>query len=99
MQCWAAGTLLAIGETVAIELPAGQGSLMTQAVMTGKKTKVIHLHRRDPQEALTRLNRITGLHFARWPESLLGHVASENLPSDAEASNLRPASSPEASSG
>jgi len=33
--------------------------------------KVIHLHRRDPQEALERLNRITGLHFARWPESLV----------------------------
>jgi hypothetical protein len=32
---------------------------------------VIHLHRRDPQEALERLNRITGLHFARWPESLV----------------------------
>lgn len=33
--------------------------------------KVIHLHRRVPQEALERLNRITGLHFARWPESLV----------------------------
>ncbi|MDX1369176.1 hypothetical protein [Pseudomonas sp.] len=33
--------------------------------------KVIHLHQRDPQEALERLNRITGLHFVRWPESLV----------------------------
>lgn len=33
--------------------------------------KVIQLHRRVPQEALERLNRITGLHFARWPESLV----------------------------
>jgi hypothetical protein len=33
--------------------------------------KVIHLHRRDPHGALERLNRITGLHFARWPESLV----------------------------
>lgn len=37
--------------------------------------KVIHLHQRDPQEALERLNRITGLHFARWPESLVSHPA------------------------
>lgn len=37
--------------------------------------KVIHLHRHDPQEALERLNRITGLHFARWPESLVPHPA------------------------
>jgi hypothetical protein len=32
--------------------------------------KVIHLYQRDPQEALERLNRITGLRFAHWPESL-----------------------------
>ncbi|WP_422599981.1 hypothetical protein [Pseudomonas sp.] len=37
--------------------------------------KVIHLHQRDPQDALERLNRITGLHFARWPESLVPHPA------------------------
>ena len=35
--------------------------------------QVIHLHQRNPQEALERLNRITGLHFARWPESLVPH--------------------------
>jgi hypothetical protein len=45
--------------------------------MTGRKDKVIHLHRRDPQGALTRLNRITGLHFARWPESLLAHAEQD----------------------
>lgn len=38
--------------------------------MSATKDKVIHLHRRDPQEALARLNRITGLRFAQWPESL-----------------------------
>ncbi len=32
--------------------------------------KVIYLYQRDPQEALERLNRITGLRFAHWPESL-----------------------------
>lgn len=37
--------------------------------------KVIHLHQRDSQEALERLNRITGLHFACWPESLVPHPA------------------------
>lgn len=65
--------------------------------MTGKN-KVIHLHRRDPQEALTRLNRITGLNFARWPESLLEHAASENLQPDAEDSNSQVTPSPEVSS-
>lgn len=44
------------------------------AVMTGHKNTVIHLHRRDPQEALARLNRITGLQFAHWPESLLAYA-------------------------
>lgn len=39
--------------------------------MTTTKGRVIHLYRRDPQEALERLNRITGLRFARWPESLV----------------------------
>ncbi|PKM33258.1 MAG: hypothetical protein CVV08_07530 [Gammaproteobacteria bacterium HGW-Gammaproteobacteria-12] len=66
--------------------------------MTGKN-RVIHLHRRDPQEALTRLNRITGLHFARWPESLLEHVATENLQPKADDSSSQVAPSPEVSSG
>lgn len=39
--------------------------------MTTTKGRVIHLYRRDPQEALVRLNRITGLRFAHWPESLV----------------------------
>ncbi|NQD91891.1 hypothetical protein HP532_04400 [Pseudomonas sp. CrR25] len=43
------------------------------------KSKVIHLYQRDPQEALERLNRITGLCFARWPESL-AHGAAETEP-------------------
>lgn len=38
--------------------------------MTTANGKVIELSRRDPQAALERLNRITGLSFARWPESL-----------------------------
>lgn len=46
--------------------------------------KVIHLHQRDPQEALERLNRITGLHFARWPESLVPQLAEPGAESLAE---------------
>ncbi|ARS48263.1 hypothetical protein N7333_01320 [Pseudomonas sp. GD04158] len=65
--------------------------------MTGK-TKVIHLHRRDPQEALTRLNRITGLQFARWPDSLLAHVAPENL-QQVDEPVQQPSAAPGVSSG
>lgn len=32
--------------------------------------KVIHLRELDAHAALERLNRITGLRFARWPQSL-----------------------------
>jgi len=39
--------------------------------MTVIKSTVVHLYQRDPQEALERLNRITGLRFSRWPESLV----------------------------
>ncbi len=39
--------------------------------MTTANGKVIELSRGDPQAALERLNRITGLSFARWPESLV----------------------------
>lgn len=38
--------------------------------MSSKQSKVIYLHQRDPQAALESLLRITGLQFARWPESL-----------------------------
>lgn len=39
--------------------------------MAAIKGKVIHLYQRDPQEALERLNRITGLRFSSWPQSLV----------------------------
>ena len=42
-----------------------------EGVMTGTKGKVIHLYQRDPKEALERLNRITGLRFSSWPQSLV----------------------------
>lgn len=34
------------------------------------KAKVIYLHQLDPQAALERLNRLTGLQFSSWPQSL-----------------------------
>jgi len=39
--------------------------------MTATKGNVIYLYQRDPQEALERLNRITGLSFSSWPQSLV----------------------------
>ncbi|MFI8481509.1 hypothetical protein ACIGCM_13170 [Pseudomonas sp. NPDC078700] len=38
--------------------------------MGKKQSKVIALCAQDSDEALERLNRITGLRFAHWPESL-----------------------------
>lgn len=38
--------------------------------MSSSKNKIVPLQPRDSEEALERLNRITGLRFARWPESL-----------------------------
>ncbi|WP_411180178.1 hypothetical protein [Pseudomonas sp.] len=46
--------------------------------MTATKGKVIHLYQRDPQEALERLNRITGLRFSSWPQSLVNSSPSEH---------------------
>lgn len=38
--------------------------------MSSSKNKIVPLQPQDSEEALERLNRITGLRFARWPESL-----------------------------
>lgn len=40
------------------------------AVKTERNT-VIHLHQRAPELALQSLNRLTGLTFSHWPESLV----------------------------
>ena len=45
--------------------------------MTATKGNVIHLYQRDPHEALERLNRITGLRFSSWPQSLVNSNPSE----------------------
>ncbi|MBC9251741.1 hypothetical protein A9179_15830 [Pseudomonas alcaligenes] len=39
--------------------------------MSSQKGKVVPLHPPQSDEALERLNRITGLRFARWPQSLV----------------------------
>ena len=68
---------------IAISLPAGQGLAECEGVMTASKGKVIHLYQRDPQEALARLNRITGLRFSSWPQSLVNTATPSGEPSAA----------------
>ncbi|MWV17099.1 hypothetical protein F3I16_13745 [Pseudomonas sp. L-22-4S-12] len=50
--------------------------------MDSAEPKVIHLRELDAQGALERLNRITGLRFARWPQSLapLARQAADETP-------------------
>ncbi|MEE4251895.1 MAG: hypothetical protein V2I38_15020 [Alcanivoracaceae bacterium] len=40
-------------------------------------SNVIKLDRKSPQRALEALNRMTGLVFDHWPESLVGLTAEE----------------------
>lgn len=47
--------------------------------------KVVHLHRRKPREALEHLNRVTGLGFSRWPESLVKYCGQ---PAEDEAARM-----------
>ena len=56
--------------------------------MTATKGKVIHLYQRDPQEALERLNRITGLRFSSWPQSLVNSNPSEQLNSSGSSETV-----------
>ena len=39
--------------------------------MNGKRSTILYLHQRAPDAALEALNRLTGLRFTQWPESLL----------------------------
>lgn len=58
--------------------------------MAANKNTVIHLHLHDPVEALERLNRVTGLSFSRWPQSLVdsdgGLESVSTQPSNPDAS-------------
>lgn len=48
--------------------------------MAVNPNKVIYLHQRDTSAALERLNRVTGLTFSQWPQSLVGcDAALESL--------------------
>lgn len=51
---------------------------------TSEQDKVVQLYQRDPQAALKRLNRITGLRFSHWPESLVQPLAEEAPASSSE---------------
>ena len=39
--------------------------------MDGKRGTILYLHQRAPDAALEALNRLTGLRFRQWPESLV----------------------------
>ncbi len=39
--------------------------------MDGKRSSILYLHQRAPDAALEALNRLTGLRFTQWPESLV----------------------------
>lgn len=50
--------------------------------MGTRKDRLIRLHERAPQRALEGLNRVTGLKFRHWPESLapvLVHEGQEDV--------------------
>lgn len=49
--------------------------------MKKDQNNVVHLHQRDLTSALERLNRITGLQFSSWPESLLPSVSQDSAES------------------
>ena len=63
-----------------------RSSFKARESMNNDQKNVVHLHQRDPQSALERLNRITGLQFSSWPESLLPTVqdALKGMPPQTE---------------
>lgn len=57
--------------------------------MSSQKGKVVPLHPRESDEALERLNRITGLRFARWPQSLVPVVRqAEEIEAPSEGASV-----------
>jgi hypothetical protein len=57
--------------------------------MSVESNNVVYLHRRLPQGALERLNRVTGLRFCNWPESLVPERGDRPLaPASAPAPSL-----------
>ncbi len=54
-----------------------RSSSRASETMKKDQNNVVHLHQRDLTSALERLNRITGLQFSSWPESLLPSVVQD----------------------
>ncbi len=46
--------------------------------MGSKNDKLVRLHERAPRRALEGLNRVTGLEFRHWPESLAPVIVQED---------------------
>ncbi|MCW8157091.1 hypothetical protein D7243_12915 [Stutzerimonas stutzeri] len=54
--------------------------------MKGKRSTILYLHQRAPDAALEALNRLTGLQFTHWPESLVDRLAKQDAISPASGS-------------
>lgn len=48
--------------------------------MNGKRSTILYLHQRAPDAALGALNRLTGLRFTHWPESLVDRSRTQLSP-------------------
>ncbi|MCW3148357.1 hypothetical protein N8H22_07020 [Stutzerimonas stutzeri] len=48
--------------------------------MKSERKSIIYLHERAPDVALESLNRLTGLAFSSWPESLAGSCERRDEP-------------------
>ncbi len=46
--------------------------------MNGKRSTILYLHQRAPDAALDALNRLTGLRFTQWPESLVDRLVDRS---------------------
>jgi hypothetical protein len=46
--------------------------------------QIIHIADVAPQTALERINRLTGLEFSQWPESLLCSIDTNDEPEEIE---------------
>ncbi|EWC41842.1 hypothetical protein [Stutzerimonas stutzeri] len=60
--------------------------------MNGKRSGILYLHQRAPDAALDALNRLTGLCFSQWPESLVERsaVQCDERPSTPEVRQVEP---------
>ena len=54
-------------------------------------SKILTLHKHRPETALQNLNRLTGLDFQSWPESLIDNGDATVRAQDSEDTDRRPA--------